>query len=86
MKNSFYIGFFAGLAVCGIAYLLTNHTDIASRLMPSKPTGLYVIAVALNFVGVWAAYRNSYDQIGKGLVFVTFIGLLFAVFTKTIVF
>lgn len=85
MRNSFYFGFAIGLVVCAIAYVLTNHTDLANRLMPSKPGGLYVIAVALNFVGVWAAYRNGYDRIGKGLVFVTFIGLLLAVFTKTIV-
>lgn len=85
MKNSFYIGFFAGLVVCGTAYLLTHYTAVTQQFMPSKPTGLYVIAVAINFIGVWSAYRQGYDNIGKGLVFVSFVALVLAVFTKEIV-
>lgn len=84
MKNSFYIGFFVGLLVCVLAYFSTVHTNIVQQLMPGKPAGLYVIAAGLNFIGVWAAYRNGYDNVGKGLVFVTFIALLLAVFTKSL--
>ncbi|MCL8000602.1 hypothetical protein M8994_20645 [Brucella sp. 21LCYQ03] len=68
-----------------IAHLLTKHSEIIAQLMPQKPLGLYVLALTGNIIAVWYCYRNDREQVGKGIVLVTFLGMLLAVITKTIV-
>ena len=85
MKARFLYGLILGLLLPAIAYLLTNYTHIIADMMPQKPLGLYVLALAGNMVGVWYLYRHNGEELGKGIVLATFLSMLFAVITKTVV-
>lgn len=85
IKNTLGLGILLGLPFPILAYVLTNYSDIIDTIMPTKPSGLYILAIAINMIGVWIAYRNGKDALGKGLVLTTFLGMLLAVFTKTVV-
>lgn len=82
IKNNLGLGVILGLPFPIMAYTLTNYTDI---IIPGKPSGLYVLALAVNMIGVWLAYRNERQELGKGIVLTTFLGMLLALFTKTVV-
>lgn len=85
IKNRIGLGVLLGLPLPIIAHILTNYSDLVSQLMPSKPSGLYILAGAFNLIGAWVAYRNEKEELGKGIVLITFLGMLLAVFTKTVV-
>ncbi len=84
-KNSMLLGLMFGALLPIVAYLFTSYTEIIAQLMPQKPLGLYVLALTGNMIAVWHCYRNDRQQLGKGIVLVTFLGMLLAVITKTVV-
>ncbi len=84
-KNSMLLGLILGLILPIIAYLLTQYTEVVIKLIPQKPLALYVLALTGNMIAVWYCYRNDRQQLGKGFVLVTFLGMLLAVITKTVV-
>lgn len=84
MKNSVLVGFLLGLIFPLLAFILMRYTDVQSQLFPDKPTGLYVIAAAVNLVGCWISYKKEMDKFGNGLVLATFLGMMLLVFTKNI--
>ncbi|WP_156307544.1 hypothetical protein [Sphingobacterium endophyticum] len=84
MKNSVLVGFLLGLIFPLLAFILMRYTDVQSQLFPDKPTGLYVIAAAINLVGCWISYKKEMDKFGNGLVLATFLGMMLLVFTKNI--
>ncbi|GGE11467.1 hypothetical protein GCM10011516_06560 [Sphingobacterium cellulitidis] len=61
-----------------------RYTQVQAQLFPDKPTGLYVIAAAINLVGCWISYKKEKEQIGNGLVLATFLGMMALVLTKNI--
>lgn len=79
------LGLLLGAILPVIAHVLTKHSEVVAQLMPQKPLGLYVLALTGNMIGVWYCYRNDRQQLGKGMVLVTFLGMLLAVITKTVV-
>ena len=85
IKNNLVLGAVLGGLFPMLAYMLTNYSDIIHVFIPTKPAGLYILAIAINMVGVWIAYRNGKDSLGKGIVLTTFLAMLLAVFTKTVV-
>ncbi len=84
MKNNFLFGVILGLICPLVAFLLMRYTQVQAQLFPDKPTGLYVIAAAINLVGCWISYKKEKDQIGNGLVLATFLGMMALVLTKNI--
>ncbi|MGO1521184.1 MAG: hypothetical protein ACTHYC_08240 [Sphingobacterium sp.] len=84
MKNSILLGVFIGLIGPLIAHLLMSCTDVQTLLFPDKPTGLYVIAAAINLVGCWLSYKKGLDKFGNGLILATFLGMVLLVFTRNI--
>lgn len=84
MKNSVLVGFLLGLIFPLLAFILMRYTSVQAQLFPDKPTGLYVIAAAVNLVGCWISYKKEMDKFGNGLVLATFLGMMLLVFTKNI--
>lgn len=84
MKNSVLVGFLLGLIFPLLAFILMHYTSVQAQLFPDKPTGLYVIAAAVNLVGCWISYKKEMDKFGNGLVLATFLGMMLLVFTKNI--
>ncbi len=84
MKNNLLIGFVLGLIFPVLAFVLTKHTDIQMQLFPDKPTGLYVIAGAINLMSCYVCYKKGLDKVGNGFVLATFLGMLLMVFSKTL--
>lgn len=84
-NNSFLLGMLLGIIFPTIAYVLTNYTDAIRSIMPGKPAGLYILATAVNMVGVWIAYRKGRGELGKGVVLATFLAMLLAVFSKAVI-
>lgn len=68
------IGAFAPL----FAYMLTRYTDFAQQYFSTKPFVFYVLAAALNLILVRVFYRKEFpqDNIAKGIMITTFIGML----------
>ncbi|MFD2743191.1 MULTISPECIES: hypothetical protein [Sphingobacterium] len=83
-KDSMLLGIVLGLILPIMAYVFTSYTDIIAQIMPRKPIGLYVLALTGNMIAVWYCYRNDCQQLGKGIVLVTFLSMLLAVITKTV--
>lgn len=84
MKNSLLVGVLLGLVFPLIAFLAMKFTNIQTQVFPDKPTGLYVIAAAINLVGCWISYKKGKDLLGNGLVLATFLGMILLVLTKNI--
>ncbi|MGX1640527.1 MULTISPECIES: hypothetical protein [Sphingobacterium] len=84
MKNSLLVGVLMGLVCPLIAFLAMKFTNIQTQVFPDKPTGLYVIAAAINLVGCWISYKKEKDLLGNGLVLATFLGMILLVLTKNI--
>jgi len=84
MKNNLLLGFGLGIIAPLVAFLLMQYSNVQMQLFPDKPTGLYVIAAAINLVGCWFCYKKEMDKVGNGLVLATFIGMMILVLTKNI--
>lgn len=84
MKNSLSLGLALGIIFPVVAFLLMKYTDLQMQLFSDKPTGLYVIAAAINIVGCYVCYKKGLEKLGNGLILITFLSMLFLVFTKNI--
>lgn len=85
MRNSLLLGIVLGAAAPLLAFILSNYTGLAVQLFPSKPVAFYVLAAAINLVLVRVFYRKEvpHDQVAKGIIVTTFLGmLLFLYFFK----
>lgn len=78
MKNSLGLGVLIGLFAPALAYILTNYTSFAQQLFPTKPFVFYVLAAAVNLVLVRIFYRKQamQENLGKGVMISTFLGML----------
>jgi len=84
MKNSLGLGLVLGIIFPVVAFLLMKYTDLQMQLFSDKPTGLYVIAAAINIVGCYVCYKKGLEKLGNGLILITFLSMLLLVFTKNI--
>ena len=84
MKNSLGLGLGLGIIFPVVAFLLMKYTDLQMQLFPDKPTGLYVLAAAINIVGCYICYKKELEKLGNGLILITFLSMLLLVFTKNI--
>ncbi|MVZ63164.1 hypothetical protein [Sphingobacterium humi] len=84
MKNSLVTGLLVGAIFPILAYVLQTYTQLQQELMPTKPTGFYVLAATVNLVTAWITYKKGWDKFATGLILATFLGMLALVFTKNI--
>ncbi|MGH2622504.1 MAG: hypothetical protein ACRDE7_02470 [Sphingobacterium sp.] len=84
MKNSLGLGLALGVIFPLIAFLLMQYTNVQMQLFSDKPSGLYVIAAAINIVGCYVCYKKEMEKLGNGLILITFLSMLLLVFTKNI--
>ncbi|KGE14692.1 hypothetical protein [Sphingobacterium deserti] len=85
MRNSIWIGVGLGAVFPLIAFALTTYSDWPARIFPTKPFAFYVISAAINLLLIRVFYRKAvpYDQVAKGIILTTFLGmLLFLYFFK----
>jgi hypothetical protein len=77
-KNNIVTGILAGLILPALAWLLFGviFKDVVFMNKPGIP---YLVAVAINLVGVRYGFRNDMDKTATGLVVTSFIvvGLVF---------
>ncbi|TDS14908.1 hypothetical protein [Sphingobacterium paludis] len=85
MRDSIWIGVGLGAVFPLLAYALTTYTSLPTQLFPTKPFAFYVVAAGINLVLMRVFYKRAvpYDQTAKGIVLITFLGmLLFLYFFK----
>lgn len=76
MKNNIRIGLGLGAIFPLIAHILFVFTAIEQHFLPDKPMALYTIAVLINLVMLRFAYRSGKDQVGKGIIIITFLAMI----------
>lgn len=57
---------------------------IGLYFLPEKPMAIYTIAVLVNLVLLRFAYRGGKDQIGKGIVMMTFFAMILYLVTHKV--
>ena len=82
-KNSFLIGAALGAVMPLLAYILTHFTAW-EWFFGNKPLSLYVIAGLINLLLLRYYYRNNMENNARGVMLVTFIGVLLLIFGKGI--
>lgn len=82
MKNSLWVGVLIGVFAPAFAYILTNYTSFVQQFFPTKPFVFYILAAAVNLVLVRIYYRREMpqDNIAKGVIISTFLGMLFILY------
>lgn len=78
-KDNFLIGALLGLILPILAYGLTRWTDLAT-LIGNKPLSLYVIAALINLLLVRYFYRQGHENTARGVIMMTFVGVLALIF------
>lgn len=81
--NNFFAGMCVGLIMPVAAYLLSSYTNWVSYI-GNKPLGFYVLAALVNLLLLRYFYRNNGEYTAKGIIMVTFLGLLVLIITKQI--
>lgn len=78
MRNSVVTGVGIGAVAPLIAFFLTHHTALIAQYFPNKPIVFYVLAAGINMIFVRVFFRKEQpqDQVAKGIILTTFIGLL----------
>lgn len=78
MRNSFWLGLLIGIVFPLIAFLLAQYTDILTTVFKGRVIGLYGVALLLNMLLVRQCFRPSLqkDNIGKGIVMISFLALI----------
>lgn len=66
-----------------VAYLLSNYTNWSSYFS-NKPLSLYVLAALINLLLVRYFYKNDMENNARGIILITFIGVLVLIFTRQI--
>lgn len=82
MKNSILIGLLLGFAAPLLSFLLTYYTTLQQSIAPNKPIVLFVIAGAINLILMRIVYKKGFDNVGKGIMLMTFLGLLAVLYTQ----
>lgn len=80
-SDNFFAGTILGFTFPLLAFVLTRWTDWAMAI-GNKPLSLYVIAALLNLLLVRYFYRQGKDNAARGIIFITFIGVLLLIFVK----
>lgn len=83
MGNNIYLGMLIGAVSPLIAFLLTLYTNWGT-LLTNKPVGLYVLAAVINLLLLRFYYKRDQENTARGVILVTFIGVMVLIFTKTI--
>lgn len=81
--NHFFAGMGAGLIMPVVAYLLSSYTHWITYI-GNKPLGFYVLAALINLLLVRYFYRNDGENTARGVIMITFLGLLVLIITKQI--
>ncbi|WP_343562814.1 hypothetical protein [Sphingobacterium sp.] len=84
MKNNIWIGLGLGVIFPLVAFLLLRFTAIELYFLPEKPMATYTIAVLINLVFLRFAYRSGNDQIGKGIIIMTFLAMILYLITHKV--
>lgn len=80
-SDNFFAGTILGLIFPLLAFVLTRWTDWA-MLIGNKPLSLYVIAALFNLLLVRYYYRQGKENAARGVVLMTFIGVLLLIFVQ----
>ena len=75
MRNNFLMGAAFGLIAPILAFLLSRFAELP-LFLAAKPLSIYASAALANLLLVRYFYRNGWDRSGRGVVFVTFVGVL----------
>ncbi len=78
MQNSLVTGIGIGAVAPLVAFFLTHHTTLIAQYFPNKPIVFYVLAAGINLILLRVFFRKEqpHDQVAKGVILTTFIGLL----------
>lgn len=78
MRNNFWIGIALGLIAPLLAWLLSDYTALQAQLFPGKKMSFYLIALAINLLGIRYFFRKdgNQDQLAKGLMLLSFLAML----------
>ncbi|HZH55012.1 MAG TPA: hypothetical protein VFD72_05125 [Sphingobacteriaceae bacterium] len=83
IRNNFYSGLVLGSLMPLIAYALTTWTDW-DQYFTNRPAIFYVLAGLVNLFMMRWFYRNQGENTGRGVIFVTFLGVLLLIITRNI--
>lgn len=81
--NNFYLGILIGAVMPLLSYVLTQTTNWGI-LLTNKPVGLFILAGAVNLLLLRLYYRRDCENTARGVIMITFLGLMVLIFTKTI--
>ena len=86
MKNNLGWGVLLGILLPLLAFLLGRYTSLASMLPAGKEGTLYIVAAAVNLLAVRFLYRREppLDRVAKGMLLITFVGMLMFLYTHKI--
>jgi len=84
VKNNLWVGSGIGIAFPLLAFLLVHFTDIELHFLPEKPMATYTIAVLINLIFLRFAYRSGNDQVGKGIIIMTFLAMILYLITHKV--
>ncbi|GEM_PF-231688 len=84
VKNNIWIGLSGGTVFPLLAFLLVRFTDLELHFLPEKPMATYTIAVLINLIFLRFAYRSGNDQVGKGIIMVTFLAMVLYLITHKV--
>ena len=76
MKNNLFLGVFLGLIFPLLAQLTVLYTHVQTSLFAHKPIAIYVIAAALNLIGVRFLYRGGKEKTANGVILATFLAMI----------
>jgi hypothetical protein len=71
MKDKFYLGLLYGAAIPLLAYVLGEMIQEENDFWLKKST-FYILCIALNVVAFRFAIVKKYDNLAKGILFITF--------------
>jgi len=84
VRNNLWVGLGIGIAFPLLAFLLVRFTDIELHFLPEKPMATYTIAVLINLIFLRFAYRSGNDQVGKGIIIMTFLAMILYLITHKV--
>jgi predicted exporter len=78
-QNTFLNGLLLGLLAPVAAFLISKYVPLGGIFL-EKPLAIYVIAGLINLIAMRFLYRSGREEIAKGILFSTFIGVLYLIF------
>jgi len=83
-KNSILTGLLIGAIAPILSLLLTYYTLLQQTIAPNKPTVLFLIAGVINLILMRMVYKKGFDNMGKGIMLITFVSMLIILYTQKI--